>query len=62
MRENSAGIGLVFGSAVGTLIFALTGWVLWVGIGAGLGLVIGAAVGGRQSGGGEGSDSTRQNG
>ena len=35
--------GLVFGSIIGTMVFALTLNVLWIAIGSGLGMVVGAA-------------------
>jgi len=40
-----AGIGLVFGSAIGALIFAFTNEPWHIGAGTGVGLVIGAAIG-----------------
>jgi len=39
------GLGLVFGTAIGAgLSLAITGNVLWAGIGTGIGLILGAAV------------------
>jgi len=38
-------MGLVFGAAIGVLIFAFTNEVWHVGAGAGVGLVVGAAIG-----------------
>ena len=40
-----AGIGLVFGTAIGVLIFVFTNEPWHVGAGTGVGLVIGAAIG-----------------
>ena len=40
-----AGIGLVFGTAIGALIFAFTNEPWHIGAGTGVGLVIGAAIG-----------------
>jgi hypothetical protein len=41
-----AGLGLVFGAAVGVILFALFDRPVWIGLSAGLGLLIGAALGG----------------
>lgn|GEM_PF-818980 len=39
------GMGLVFGTAVGAVLsIAITGNVLWAGIGTGIGLVVGAII------------------
>jgi hypothetical protein len=39
------GLGLVFGTAIGAgLSLAITGNVLWAGIGTGIGLILGAAA------------------
>ena len=39
------GLGLVFGTAIGAgLSLAITGNVLWAGIGTGIGLILGAIV------------------
>ena len=46
---NWAGIGLVFGSAIGALIFVFTNEPWHIGAGTGVGLVIGAAIGSRIS-------------
>ena len=40
-----AGIGLVFGAAIGALIFVFTKEPWHIGAGAGVGLVVGAAIG-----------------
>ena len=40
-----AGIGLVFGTVIGVLIFVFTNEVWHVGAGTGVGLVVGAAIG-----------------
>ena len=40
-----AGIGLVFGAAIGALIFVFTKEPWHMGAGAGVGLVVGAAIG-----------------
>ena len=40
-----AGIGLIFGTAIGVLIFASTNEPWHIGAGTGVGLVIGAAIG-----------------
>ena len=37
-----AGVGLVFGVALGTVLFALTENAVWIGLGAGLGILFGA--------------------
>jgi len=42
---NWAGIGLIFGTAIGVLIFASTNEPWHMGAGTGVGLVIGAAIG-----------------
>jgi hypothetical protein len=39
-----AGIGLVLGTALGTVLFALLGQVWVVGAGAGAGLIVGAVI------------------
>jgi hypothetical protein len=38
-----AGVGLIFGVAIGTVLFALTENAVWIGLGAGLGILVGAA-------------------
>jgi hypothetical protein len=38
-----AGVGLIFGAAIGTVLFALTENAVWIGLGAGLGILVGAA-------------------
>ena len=45
-RDNTPAVsyGLVFGSMIGTVVFALTLNVLWIAIGSGLGIVVGAAI------------------
>ena len=40
-----AGIGLVFGTAIGVVVFVFTNEVWHVGAGTGVGLVVGAAIG-----------------
>ncbi|MCK4481782.1 glycine zipper family protein [Candidatus Bathyarchaeota archaeon] len=40
-----AGIGLVFGTAIGVSIFAFTNEPWHIGAGTGVGLVVGAAIG-----------------
>ena len=37
-----AGVGLIFGAAIGTVLFALTENAVWLGLGAGLGILFGA--------------------
>jgi hypothetical protein len=36
-----AGVGLIFGAGIGTVLFALTGNPVWIGLGAGLGILFG---------------------
>lgn len=48
--------GLIAGAALGSLLMALTGDVLWVSIGPGAGLMVGLAVAGLVSGRGETDD------
>jgi len=43
--SKGAGIGLVFGSAIGVLIFAFTNEPWHIGAGTGVCLVVGAAIG-----------------
>ena len=38
-----AGVGLIFGVAIGVVLFALTENAVWIGLGAGLGIIFGAA-------------------
>ncbi|MGD2043935.1 MAG: hypothetical protein PVJ28_09825 [Acidimicrobiia bacterium] len=40
-----AGVGLIFGAAIGTVLFALTDSPVWIGLGSGLGIVFGVALG-----------------
>ena len=40
-----AGVGLIFGAAIGTVLFALTDNPVWIGLGIGLGIIIGSAFG-----------------
>ena len=42
---NWAGVGLVFGTAIGVLIFAFTKEPWHMGAGTGVGLVIGSVIG-----------------
>jgi hypothetical protein len=42
-----AGVGLIFGAAIGTVLFALTGSPVWIGLATGLGVIFGAAFGRR---------------
>jgi Mg/Co/Ni transporter MgtE len=58
MRENSVGMGLVIGAALGGVVFALTSSVMWIVGGAALGLIVGSALRGHR----DQSDSTKQNG
>jgi hypothetical protein len=48
-RESQAviptGVGLIFGAAIGTVLFALTENPVWIGLGTGLGIIFGAAFG-----------------
>jgi hypothetical protein len=37
-----AGVGLIFGVAIGVVLFALTENAVWIGLGAGLGILFGA--------------------
>ena len=37
-----AGVGLIFGVALGTVLFALTDNAVWIGLGTGLGILLGA--------------------
>lgn len=37
-----AGVGLIFGAAIGVVLFALTENAVWIGLGAGLGILFGA--------------------
>ncbi len=48
-RKNNkvpfAGIGLIFGTAIGAgLSLAITGNVIWAGMGTGIGLIVGAII------------------
>jgi len=44
-RVPFAGVGLVFGTAIGSVLsIAITGNVLWGGIGTGIGLVAGSVI------------------
>jgi hypothetical protein len=36
-----AGVGLIFGAGIGTVLFALTSNPVWIGLGAGLGIIFG---------------------
>lgn len=40
-----AGVGLMFGAAIGTVLFALTENPAWIGLGTGLGIIFRAAFG-----------------
>ena len=40
-----AGVGLIFGAAAGTVLFALIDNPVWIGLGTGLGIIIGSAFG-----------------
>lgn len=49
-RDSSAtevwpGYGLIAGAAIGVLLLALTGWVLWLAFLPAFGLVVGAITG-----------------
>ena len=37
-----AGVGLIFGTALGVVLSALTDNPVWIGLGAGLGILLGA--------------------
>ena len=39
-----AGFGLVFGAAIGVVLFALTDSPVWIALGSGLGLIFGAGI------------------
>jgi hypothetical protein len=41
-----AGVGLIFGAGIGTVLFALTSNPVWIGLGTGLGIIFGAAFAG----------------
>ena len=46
-REPSGaliGMALVFGAAIGVVLFSLTGAAFWIGIASGLGLVVGLVI------------------
>ncbi len=44
-RVPFAGIGLIFGTAIGSVVsIAITGNVLWTGIGTAIGLIVGAVI------------------
>lgn len=43
-----AGVGLILGAAIGTVLFALTENPVWIGLGTGLGIIFGAAFGRRR--------------
>jgi hypothetical protein len=40
-----AGVGLIFGAGIGTVLFALTDNPVWIGLGLGLGILFGAGLG-----------------
>lgn len=40
-----AGVGPIFGAAIGTVLFALTDNPVWIGLGIGLGIIIVSAFG-----------------
>lgn len=46
----SVAYGLVAGAALGVMLLAFTGDVLWISMGGGLGLVVGSVVGGLLAG------------
>ena len=48
-QSKWAGIGLIFGTAIGYLIFTFTHESWHIGAGTGVGLVFGAAIGSRIS-------------
>ncbi len=39
-----AGVGLIFGVAIGVVLFAVTENAVWIGLGAGLGILFGAGI------------------
>jgi hypothetical protein len=41
-KPMPAGVGLIFGAAIGVVLFALTENAVWIGLGAGLGILFGA--------------------
>jgi hypothetical protein len=41
-----AGVGLIFGAGIGTVLFAITSNPVWIGLGTGLGIIFGAAFAG----------------
>ncbi|HMQ34480.1 MAG TPA: hypothetical protein PKD53_27335 [Chloroflexaceae bacterium] len=43
-QHTYAGLGIIFGAAIGALLFALTGSVLLMACGPAVGLVLGAGV------------------
>ena len=44
-----AGVGLIFGAAIGVVLFTLTENAVWIGLGAGLGILFGAGFAKRNS-------------
>jgi hypothetical protein len=44
-RSLTLGLAIVFGAALGTVVFAFTGEPIWIAIGPALGVIIGAAIG-----------------
>lgn len=59
VRDAATGIGLVLGAALGGIVLAFTGSMMWVILGAGFGLVVGSAFTRRRA---DQEDDTRQNG
>jgi hypothetical protein len=41
-RPAPAGVGLIFGTSIGVVLFALTDNPVWLGLGPGLGILLGA--------------------
>jgi acid phosphatase family membrane protein YuiD len=41
---NALGVGIALGAGLGSVLFAITDFPGWIGIGAGIGVAIGAAV------------------
>jgi len=44
-RTVTLGVAIALGAGLGTVVFAVTGEAVWIGIGPALGVVIGAAIG-----------------